>query len=76
MKPIDYFKKTFVLVFVFIVVSKLVFQLIDGMDKFTINFVIKISTVAFITALVMGGMNYFAKLGFITKAKQELKDNN
>jgi hypothetical protein len=41
------------------------------MDKFTINFVIKISAVAFITALVMGGMNYFAKVGFITKAKQE-----
>ena len=76
MKPIDYFKKTFVLVFVFIVVSKLVFQLIDDMDKFTINFVLKISAVAFITALVMGGMNYFAKLGFIPKAKQESKDNN
>jgi hypothetical protein len=76
MKPIDYFKKTFVLVFVFIVVSKLVFQLIDDTDKFTINFVIKISAVAFITALVMGSMNSFAKLGFISKAKQESKDNN
>ena len=75
MKPIDYFKKTFLLVFIFIVVSKLVFQLIDDMDKFTINFVIKISAVAFITALVLGGMNYFAKLGF-PKAKQESKDNN
>jgi hypothetical protein len=41
------------------------------MDKFTINFVIKISAVAFITALVMGGMNYFAKVGFIPKAKQK-----
>ncbi|WP_293871934.1 hypothetical protein [Flavobacterium sp.] len=57
MKPFDYFKKTFVFVFVFIVLSRLVFQLIDDMDKFTKQFVLKISIAAFITALVMRGMN-------------------
>jgi hypothetical protein len=71
MKQIDYFKKTFVFIFVFIVISKLAFQLLDDTDKFTMHFILKISTVAFITALVIGGMNYFAKIGFSSKAKQE-----
>ena len=71
MKQFDYFKKTFVFIFVFIVISKLAFQLLDDKDKFTMHFVLKISTVAFITALVIGGMNYFAKIGFSSKAKQE-----
>jgi hypothetical protein len=49
----------------------LAFQLLDDTDKFTMHFILKISTVAIITALVMGGMNYFAKIGFSSKAKQE-----
>lgn len=71
MKPFDYFKKTFAGIFVFIIISKLVFQLLDDIDKFTIHFVLKISAVAFITALVMGGINYFAKIGFTLKVKQK-----
>jgi hypothetical protein len=76
MKPIDYFKKTFVGVFVFITIFKLSFQLLDDVDKFTMHFVIKNIAVAFITALVMGVMNYYAKIGFLTqKENSKPKDN-
>ena len=67
MKPIDYFKKTFMGVFVFIIVYKTVVQLFDGLSGFTLKFGIKLFLAAFLTATTLGVLNYFFKVGFKRK---------
>jgi hypothetical protein len=78
MQPINYFKKTFVFVFIFIVVSRFVYQLfLEDLNTISLNFVLKIFATAFITALILGIINFYAKMDFLkAKEKQESKDNN
>ena len=71
MKPIDYFKKTFLGVFVFVFIFKMTMQLFEGLSTFSLRFVLKIFLASLITALVLGILNYFFKVGFTEK-----KSNN
>jgi len=75
MQPKDYFKKTFVFVFVFYLVYKTVGMLFTPSD-FSVMNCVKTLTVSLITALVLGGINYYAKVDFFTKkADRKTKDN-
>jgi hypothetical protein len=65
MKAIDYFKKTFVFVFVFSLAYRIVLQLFDGLESFSIEFLLKILFVSTLTALILGILNYFFKVEFI-----------
>ena len=73
MKASDYFKKTFVFVFVFSLTYRIVFQLFDGFDSYSLKFFLKTLFVSTLTALILGILNYFLKIGFIKKNK---KNNN
>ena len=51
------------------------FQIFDGINTITVNFVLKILTNAFVTALIIGGLNYYAKIGFnIQKENNKSKE--
>jgi hypothetical protein len=63
----NYFKITFIIVFVFSTVYKLVFQLFLG--DFTTAFFLKTLAVSFITALVLGILNHFLKWDLLPKNK-------
>ena len=52
MKASDYFKKTFVFVFVFSLAYRIVIQLFDGLDSFNIKFFLKTLFVSILTALI------------------------
>jgi hypothetical protein len=67
MKAINYFKQTFVFVFVFSLAYRMVFQLFDGLDSFSLKFFLKTLYVSTITALILGVLNYFLKIDFIKK---------
>lgn len=67
MNPLDYFKKTFVFVFVFIIVYKLVGQIFERFSNFTFTFILRTFVVALVTALVLGILNYFFKVGIHAK---------
>ena len=71
MKASDYFKKTFVFVFVFSLVYRIVIQLFDGLDSFNIKFLIKTFFVSTLTALILGVLNYFFKIEFIKKSNKK-----
>jgi uncharacterized membrane protein YvlD (DUF360 family) len=71
MKASDYFKKTFVLVFVFSLAFRIVFQLFDGLNSFSLNFLMKTFFVSLLTALILGILNYFFKVEFIKKSKKK-----
>jgi hypothetical protein len=73
MKSSDYFKKTFVFVFVFSLAYRIVLQLFDGFDSYSLNFFLKTLFVSSLTALILGILNYFLKIEFIKKNK---KNNN
>ncbi len=65
MKANDYFKITFVFVFVFSLANQIVLQLFDGLESFSIKFLLKILFVSTLTALILGILNYFFKVEFI-----------
>ena len=67
MKTIDYFKKTFVFVFCFTIVYKLVYQVFEGLSTITPKFLLKAFLIALTTGLILAGLNYFFKLDFIKK---------
>jgi hypothetical protein len=67
MKAINYFKKTFVFVFVFSLAYRMVFQLFNGLDSFSLKFFLKTLFVSTLTALILGVLNYFLKIDFIKK---------
>jgi hypothetical protein len=71
MKASDYFKKTFVFVFVFSLAYRIVIQLFDGLDSFNIKFFLKTLFVSILTALILGGLNYFFKIEFIKKSNKK-----
>jgi len=73
MKVSDYLKKTFIFVFVFSFTYRIVFQLFDGLDLFSLKFFIKTLFVSLLTALVLGMLNYFLKFDFFNKNN---KNNN
>jgi hypothetical protein len=73
MKASDYFKKTFVFVFVFSFTYRIVFQLFDGLDSFSLRFLMKTFFVSLLTALILGILNYFLKFDFF---KKNNKNNN
>ncbi len=62
MKASDYLKKTFIFVFVFSFTYRIVFQLFDGLDSFSLRFLMKILFVSLLTALILGILNYFFKV--------------
>jgi hypothetical protein len=75
MQPKDYFKKTFVFVFVFYIVYKAVGILFNP-SEFSLMNSLKIVVVALTTALVLGVINYYAKVDFFTKkGDRKPKDN-
>lgn len=75
MQPKDYFKKTFVFVFVFYLVYKAVGILMNP-SEFSLMHCAKILTVSLTTALVLGVINYYAKVDFFTKkGDRKPKDN-
>lgn len=65
MKASNYFKKTFVFVFVFSLAYRMVFQLFDGLESFSLKFFLKTLFVSTLTALILGILNYFLKIEFI-----------
>ena len=72
MKASDYLKKTFVFVFVFSLAYRIVFQLFDGFDSFSLKFFLKTLFVSTLTALVLGILNYFLKIEFVkSKIKKQ-----
>jgi cytochrome c biogenesis protein CcdA len=76
MKPFDYFKKTFVFVFIFYIVYKAVGLMFNKFADLNLQNVLKIILVAFTTALVLGVINYFVKVDFFTKKDdRKPKDN-
>jgi hypothetical protein len=75
MQPKDYFKKTFVFVFVFYIVYKAVGILFNP-SEFSLMNSLKTVVVALTTALVLGVINYYAKVDFFTKkGDRKPKDN-
>lgn len=75
MQPKDYFKKTFVFVFVFYLVYKAVGMLMNP-SEFSLMNCGKILIVSLTTALVLGVINYYAKVDFFTKkGDRKPKDN-
>jgi hypothetical protein len=71
MKASDYLKKTFVFVFVFSFTYRIVFQLFDGLDSFSLRFLMKTLFVSLLTAIILGILNYFFKVEFIKKSKKK-----
>ena len=71
MKGSDYFKRTFVFVFVFSLTYRIVFQLFDGFNSFSLKFFFKTLFVSILTALILGGLNYFLKVEFIKKSNKK-----
>ena len=71
MKPFDYFKKTFVFVFVFILVYKAVGLMFNRFVDFNLQYALKTLLVAFTTALVLGVINYFAKVDLFIKDRHK-----
>jgi hypothetical protein len=71
MKVSDYLKKTFIFVFVFSFTYRIVFQLFDGLDSFSLRFLMKTLFVSLLTALILGILNYFFKVEFIKKSKKK-----
>jgi hypothetical protein len=63
----NYFKITFIIVFVFSTVYKVVFQLFFG--DFTTAFFLKTLAVSFTTAVVLGVLNHFLQWDFLPKNK-------
>ncbi|MFB9089970.1 hypothetical protein ACFFUU_10185 [Flavobacterium paronense] len=76
MEPIDFFKKTFVFVFAFYIVFKAVGLVMNKFEEFNLVYVLKTVLAALVTALILGIINYFAKVDFFTKkGEQKPKDN-
>lgn len=71
MKASDYFKKTFVFVFVFSLAYRIVFQLFDGFDSFSFKFLLKTLFVSLLTALTLGIVNYFLKFEFFKNSNKK-----
>ncbi|MFN3969536.1 hypothetical protein [Flavobacterium sp.] len=69
MQPLDYFKKTFLFAFVFILVYKFTYQILEGIDTITTEFMLKTLVVALVTSLVLGILNYFFKIDLPKKKK-------
>jgi len=67
MTSFDYFKKTFIGTFVFIIVFKIVVELFEGLSGFTFEFGLKVLLTAFFTALTLGIINYFVKFDISKK---------
>ncbi|NMH25234.1 hypothetical protein [Flavobacterium solisilvae] len=67
MQKTNYFKKTFIFVFVFFTVYKIVFQLFEGIETFTSEFLIKTLAVVFMTSLTLAVLNHFLKIDFNKK---------
>jgi len=63
----DYFIRTFVIAFVFLLVNRLILQFLDGIDTITMNFTIKTLITVFCTALILGILNYFFKINPLNK---------
>ena len=73
MKASDYFKKTFVFVLIFSLAYRIVFQLFDGLNSFSLKFLLKTLFVSTLTALILGILNYFVKFEIIKKNKSNNK---
>ncbi len=71
MKASDYFKKTLVFVFVFSLAYRIVFQLFDGLDSFSLKFLTKTFLVSLLTALILGTLNYFVKFEIFNKSNKK-----
>jgi hypothetical protein len=76
MQPKDYFKKTFAFVFVFFIVFKGTEQLMSDFSGFNFEFMFKTVVTGLIVALILGGINYFAKVDFPQKKEQKSRNNN
>ena len=63
----DYFVRTFIIVFVFLLVNRLILQLFDGVDTITMEFTTKTLVLVFCTALLLGIFNYFLKINPLNK---------
>lgn len=70
MQKFNYFIKTFVFIFVFFSVYKIVVQIFEGIETLTGDFFIKTFAVSLTTALILGILNQFLKFDF---AKKEQK---
>lgn len=64
-----YFKKTFVFVFIFSILYKTIGMMFERFEGFDLQFVVKTVVVSSITALVLGGINAYAKIDFLNKKK-------
>ncbi len=69
MQPKNYFKKTFVFVFIFYIVFRATEQLLTDFSGYTVEFMLKTLFVGAIVALVLGGINHFVKFDIPSKTK-------
>ena len=76
MKSSDYFKKTFVFVFVFSLAYRIVLQLFDGFDSYSLKFFLKTLFVSSLTALILGILSYFLKIEYIKKKTKKTTINS
>jgi hypothetical protein len=76
MKPFDYFKKTFLFVFIFYTVYKFVYQLLEGISTITTEFIVKTLGLAFVTALILALINYYTQFDFFTRKKERKPKDN
>jgi len=73
MGPKDYFKKTFAIVFLFYIVYKATGQLMSDYSKFDFLFLFKTVITGAIVAVILGIINYFAKVDFPQKKERKQK---
>lgn len=67
----QYFVKTFIFVFVFYTVYKMVDQLVTDSTEMNVNFIVKTLAISFIVAAILGLINYFAKFNFFSGKRKE-----
>jgi hypothetical protein len=73
MQPKDYFKKTFVFVFIFFTVYKLVGMIMN--NAYSLEGIGKTTLIGFVIALIAAGVNYYLKWDFFkTKAERKRTD--
>lgn len=65
MKSITYLKKTFVLVFIFLIIERVLCQLFEDYNLINLNFLIKTLVVSSFTAIILETLNYFLKIDLL-----------
>ncbi|MGV3696169.1 hypothetical protein [Flavobacterium sp.] len=74
MQPKDFFKKTFVFVFVFFIVYKAVGILFD-MKKLNLSYIMATLAAAVVVSMILATINYYARIDFFSGKNNKPKNN-